>query len=348
VVCVAGTVNCKISVNVNKQSSCLSRRTYATKMPNLPGVPSKNGPGIQKHISALKYKSRNAAYKKRLTPGKDEWSIVGYSVAESFDIIGLSEALVEQRIYDQIRLADDVDHSCLFVTNQYQVDVETKEIFIFKEGCLVFWNVPELERDSVLRFVKAYGEDCYENQLIFDESEMMSYCESKNGSSHLSKGVIHVESCADPLVKYAFSNAIVSSVKLGTWEASLDRIIDSIEHISEDMKRNNVKMTLAEVMQKTGEMLALRHMINLSSDLLDTPDFYWDREQLEQFYHSTCSHLAVGKRTKVVNEKLSHCIELMELIANQLNADHGARLEWIIIILIAIEIGFEVLHVIRN
>jgi len=104
VVCVAGTVNCKISVNVNKQSSCLSRRTYATKMPNLPGVPSKNGPGIQKHISALKYKSRNAAYKKRLTPGKDEWSIVGYSVAESFDIIGLSEGLVEQRIYDQIRL----------------------------------------------------------------------------------------------------------------------------------------------------------------------------------------------------------------------------------------------------
>ena len=32
-----------------------------------------------------------------------------------------------------------------------------------------------------------------------------------------------------------------------------------------------------KVLQKTGEILALRHLINLSSDLLDTPDFYWDR-----------------------------------------------------------------------
>jgi len=303
---------------------------------------------MTKHISSLKYKSRSGASKKRLTPGKDEWSIVGYSVAESFDILGLVEGVERQRIYSQMPLADDVDHSCLYITNQLQVDVQTREIFIFKDGCVVFWNVPELERDSVLRFVKAYGEDCYEDQLIFDESEMMNYCESQNGNSYLTKGVIHVGKEADTLAKYAFSNAIVASVKLGTWEASLDRIIDSIEHISEDMQRNNVKMTLAEVMQKTGEMLALRHMINLSSDLLDTPDFYWDREQLEQIYHQTCSHLAVGKRTQVVNAKLSHCIELMTLIADQLNADHGARLEWIIIILIAIEIGFEVLHAVKN
>jgi len=303
--------------------------------------------GIKKNISALRYKGRNSLAKRRSTPGKDEWSTVGYSVAESLDLIGLSQAIQEQLIYSQMPLADDVDHSCLYATNKYHIDsdVQHKEIFFFKEGCVVFWNVPELERDGVLRFIRAYSEDSYSQDLVFDESEMMNYCISNTGSSHLDKGVIHVQSDCDRLVKYSFSNAIVSSVKLGIWEATLDRIIDSIEHVSEDMKRNKIKMSIADVMQKTGEMLALRHMINLSSDLLDTPDFYWDRERLERLYMETCSHLAVGKRTRVVNEKLSHCLELMELIANQLNADHGARLEWIIIILIAIEICFEVLHV---
>ena len=47
---------------------------------------------------------------------------------------------------------------------------------------------------------------------------------------------------------------------------------------------------------------------------MDTPDFYWDRESLEDLYTKTCTHLAVSKRTRVVNEKLTHCLEIMEMI----------------------------------
>ena len=38
------------------------------------------------------------------------------------------------------------------------------------------------------------------------------------------------------LEKFAFSNAMAASVKLGALETSLDKIIDSIEFLSEDMK----------------------------------------------------------------------------------------------------------------
>ena len=72
------------------------------------------------------------------------------------------------------------------------------------------------------------------------------------------------------------------------------------------------------MLQKTGEILELRHLLNLSSDLLDTPDFYWDREDLEHLFGVTCSHLAVSKRTRVVNEKLGHCLEIIEMINNHL------------------------------
>ncbi len=30
-----------------------------------------------------------------------------------------------------------------------------------------------------------------------------------------------------------------------------------------------------------------------------TPDFYWDREDLELLYNKTCNYLDVGRRTKV-------------------------------------------------
>lgn len=299
-----------------------------------------------KPVSALRFKTR-PTIKKKLGPGQDEWSVVGYSSAESLDLLGLQDDLQNQGLYSQVPLSEDLEPSCVFVTNKYNLEGEgkSKEIFFFKVGCVVFWNVPELERNSVLKSLSKFSDDSYEEDVLFGESEMMSYKMSKTNNAHLDKGTINIADDSDVLVKYTFSNAIASSVKLGSWEGSLENIIDSIEFIAEDLKRNaKVKIRMEEVLQKSGEILALRHLINLSSDLLDTPDFYWDREEMENLFLATCSHLAVAKRTKVVNEKLSHCLEVMDMISSHLSHEHGAFLEKIIIVLIAIEIGFELIH----
>lgn len=47
---------------------------------------------------------------------------------------------------------------------------------------------------------------------------------------------------------------------------------------------------------------------------------------------------------KVMNEKLNHCIELADLVASNLNDIHHVRLEWMIIILIMVEVAFEMIH----
>lgn len=45
-----------------------------------------------------------------------------------------------------------------------------------------------------------------------------------------------------------------------------------------------------------------------------------------------------------MNEKLNHCVELAELVSFNLNDAHHIRLEWMIIVLIMVEVGFEILH----
>ncbi|XP_073506067.1 required for meiotic nuclear division protein 1 homolog isoform X3 [Phyllobates terribilis] len=110
--------------------------------------------------------------------------------------------------------------------------------------------------------------------------------------------------------------------------------------------RKKLKLSHDDVMQNIGELFALRHRINLSSDLLMTPDFYWDRENLEHLYDKTCQFLSINRRVKVINEKLQHCTELTDLMRNHLNEKHGLRLEWMIVILITIEVLFELGRVI--
>lgn len=106
---------------------------------------------------------------------------------------------------------------------------------------------------------------------------------------------------AGNLDKYTFSNAMAQSVKLGIWEASLNRYVDSIEFVTEDLKAGKkLRMTQQEVLMKQGELFALRHRINLSSDLLDTPDFYWERDDLENLYQQICGYFSIAKRTRVI------------------------------------------------
>lgn len=45
-----------------------------------------------------------------------------------------------------------------------------------------------------------------------------------------------------------------------------------------------------------------------------------------------------------MNEKINHCIELVHLLSSHLNDKHHIRLEWMIILLIMVEVMFEVLH----
>jgi glutathione synthase len=101
-------------------------------------------------------------------------------------------------------------------------------------------------------------------------------------------------------------------------------------------------------LQKTGELFALRNELNLNSDLLDTPEFYWEHENLETLYHKMYNYLSISRRTDVMNEKLAQCCELLELISGHLNDKHHVRLEWMIIALITIEVVMEIVHVIER
>ncbi|XP_074643031.1 required for meiotic nuclear division protein 1 homolog [Tubulanus polymorphus] len=312
--------------------------------------------GIQKHVSPLS--TRRAARKKSSRDGgavKREYMVSAYSIAEECDLEGLMKEIETQGLYALCPLPDTKD--VLHLNAIYKVDDETREIFIFREGSAVFWNVPYDEEMEVLKFLHKYLEDPYSLKLVNGEAEELTFKYTDTPTKldgdeihiHISGSKSEENSQAIQHQKYAFSNALSLSVKLGIWEASLEKYVASIEWVTEDLKNGkSIRMTKPQVLIKTGELFTLRHLINLSSDLLDTPDFYWDREDLESLYQSTCSQLNINRRTMVMNEKLNYCVELTQLVSDHLNQDHQSRLEWIIIILILVEVIFECIHYAEN
>ncbi|XP_022907227.1 required for meiotic nuclear division protein 1 homolog [Onthophagus taurus] len=309
--------------------------------------------GIQDKISSLQLKKRPARKKRTLeeedlkikTPGF--FDVTAFSTADEYNLEKLLSGLKQEDLYEP-KFVDNTD--VVHAVAKYQVGDEPRELFFFREGTIVMWNISELEIENILNFIKTFETDAYSESLIQNEAEYMNYrCQNDRKPSLTSNGEILIPPEDNTLEKYTFSNAMALSVKLGCWEASLQRYIDTIEFVTDDLKfGRKIKMSQDDVLRKHGELFALRHVINLSSDLLDTPDFYWDQDQLEVLYSHVCGYFSIAKRTRVMNEKINHCVELIELLSSHLSDKHHVRLEWMIIVLIMVEVGFETLHYVER
>lgn len=303
--------------------------------------------GIQEHISSLQLKKRPLLRKKpvrTLEESQGVYNITAFSTAEEYDLEDLVKGLKQEDLYTPYKIESNND--VIHAVAKYSLESEPREIFFLREGSVVLWNITELESSNILNFLRPYEHDRYSERIIQEEVDTMGYkhqIEGKAGDLDAVKGVFCITE--NTLQKFACTNAMALSVKLGIWEALLEKYIGSIEEVTEDLKRGTkVKMTQEQVLRKHGELFVLRHVMNLSSDLLDTPDFYWDREELEGLYLQTCNYFSIGRRTKVMNEKINHCIELIELLSSHLSDKHHVRLEWMIIVLIMVEVGFEIIH----
>nr|XP_049698859.1 required for meiotic nuclear division protein 1 homolog isoform X1 [Helicoverpa armigera] len=326
-----------------------------------PTVPIENGTiPIKKKTVHKKAKPADLSHK------EGHFLTMAYATANSYDLKSLKEALVQQKLYEPGTLKANELGDVVVANAVYSVGSEPREIIFFREGGIVFWNCTELEARNVLDFVRPYEIDSYPRDVVEKEREVMTYVyhpnarSKKSGSeaaiTNTTKGRrkrCHLQESSFVLVpkrdnsleRYTFSHAMMQSARLGAWESRLEALAASVSSHTAAMQHDGAAhVDKKEVVRKLGELFSLRHMLNVESDLLDTPDFYWEEEQLERLYSSTVAYFTISRRTRVLNERLAHCVELLELLSSWAADRHHVRLEWMVIALILAEVCFELLH----
>lgn len=252
--------------------------------------------------AALVVKKRPLRKKRFDEQGREgKFNVFAYATADEYDLESLHTALTKQDLYETKKFYTESGEDVLHVRSKINVEPEPRDIFFFREGSVVLWNCSEPETKTILRNLKQFEISPYDEAIIKAEKEIMNYAYVDGGSGCLKDETFYVQLNGDgDLEKYTFSNAMTSSVKLGIWEAILDNYIDGLATVTSDLKDGRrIKMSRAAILRKTGELFALKHLINLESDLLETPDFYWDREALEQLFTKTCSYFSIARRKRV-------------------------------------------------
>ncbi|KAJ9148597.1 required for meiotic nuclear division protein 1 like protein [Pleurostoma richardsiae] len=236
--------------------------------------------------------------------------------------------------------------------------VSNGDIFVFPSGTVVSWSLPPDVVDNLAtkQLLRAAGEPHVGRREVEDLEFVAD--PSRDGSSMKGDVVVlgtrrevtHGDRLDTTLAKIAFSSGLARSTKLAVLESSLTDYFESTRRIPALLSRGSrLPLSRRFILQKTGELLGLRAQLNHYSELTDSlPDIFWDQSSelgLEGYYEQVGRALDVNVRIRALNQKMDYAQEIASVLREMSTEKHSARLEWIIIVLITVEVVFELRRV---
>lgn len=211
-------------------------------------------------------------------------------------------------------------------------------VFLFSFGATVYWGIPKDKELAIIDSLQKFSE----NPLQEFETDEFTYIYGE--TQKVAEDEIVLPN-TDILTKLAISYGVAQSVKLGTFENSLQKTFNKTRQIPEDLAKNGkISLSKNEIRRKMGELFIERNSINLHADVLDIPEFFWEYPELEPLYRMIANYLDISTRVEILNQRLDVIHELFQMLDTELKHQHSSRLEWIIICLIVIEVIVSLSH----
>ncbi|CAK7201891.1 hypothetical protein SEUCBS139899_004606 [Sporothrix eucalyptigena] len=296
-------------------------------------------------------------------------------LAESFDMVRVM-AILQNQGFELDPDGSGFESHEVVHARKWWIDPDQEEnddawrevdLFVFESGTIVGWGLPADAVDALaISHLVAAADDPFVN---LRETETLDFRRDASRETSAMRGDVvvlgtrHEASEGDRLAttraQIAFSSGLARSTKLAVLEQSFTEYFESTRRIPEILAGRKSggmggggglgRISQKFILQKTGELLSLRAQLNHYRELTDAlPDIFWDARAelgLEGYYEQVGRALDVGVRIKTLNQKMDYAQEIATVLREVSSERHGTRLEWIIILLIAVEVVFELRRV---
>lgn len=216
--------------------------------------------------------------------------------------------------------------------------MHSQDAFFFSYGVTLFWGFSEEEELDILDLLKPI-----ETEPLTSIEQDWFDCSYGEAAQIKRDEVILAD--REILTKLAVSYGLAQATKLTSFENRISQTIAKTSQLPRDLAiRGTINLTRKEISQKIGELFLDRSSVNLHSDILDEPEFFWEYPEHHPLYHNTIKCFDLAHRIDVLNTRLSTLGDLWKILSTQLNHQHSSLLEWTIIWLIVIEVVLALLH----
>lgn len=246
---------------------------------------------------------------------------------------GDEEGLNERKL---IRLADEGG----------EIDIgKRSDLFIFEYGVIIMWGYSIKEETAFLEDLARFESEKLSGEDI--QIEEFNYYITQSYQPRIYNDFITLRDDSNYMLKLSISHALAQSVKISLFEELVDNTIEDTQDIPQQIAHTGkVEMTRDEIMKSIGELFILRININLHGSVLDSPELIWSEPHLEPIYQATRGYLEINQRVELLNQRLEVISDLLQMLKEQLGHSHEESLEFIVVVLVGVEIFVSVINII--
>ncbi len=221
---------------------------------------------------------------------------------------------------------------------------EATDLFFFAHGCFISWNLKRTAEIDLLKEIRPFSTEPLDK--IETDHFSFKYGEETSLETHerFNLDIITLES-DHVQIKLAISYGLAESIKLEYYEELIIKTIKKNSRLPEELARTGkISLSRKAISQRMGEIFIEMSSVNLNSDYLDVPEYFWRYANLENYYTMTEQFLDITRRVTALNQRLDVLHQFFDMLTGQLQFQHSALLEVIIILLILIEIFISLIQ----
>lgn len=207
-------------------------------------------------------------------------------------------------------------------------------VYLSRFGGVVFWNCPEALVRQLHEELKGLPD------LEGVEEQTRDFLRVKVGAAEDAVGFSEVHLREFTLEKLGIvSLALAQSVALDHFEGAVSRVMARFQPVVEVLAREGrLILPHREVLRFVGFAMEIRAAVMNNLTLFDDPPETWESEALAHLDSALFDQFDLEERLAAIREKLAYLQDAGTTFRGLLDTRKDQRLEWIIILLILVEI----------
>ncbi|AEH00500.1 RMD1 family protein [Lacinutrix sp. 5H-3-7-4] len=248
------------------------------------------------------------------------YNVVAYQVASTINIKESQKQLSWKLLFQD---SDEL----------YYKTSQDSFIYIFQYGIVSFFNVEETIIKSCLTKIKPFCTN-YFSQKLSEETEVIIKPETlKVQFSHVELPTLNEE-----MIRLVMLNTS-QSVALNRYsEITETLLVETNKHTLYLEEKGKLDISGNKLKRFIGKTLNIKNRISENLYIFDSPEITWEVEELNVLNIELKKTFDLKDRYRLIQERIEIIKENLELFKDIMDHKESSRLEWIIIILIVIEV----------
>jgi uncharacterized Rmd1/YagE family protein len=224
---------------------------------------------------------------------------------------------------------------------------ESHRVMITSFGAIVFFPFEE----AIAKLVSSKIIETLKDPFVEKEVEDRLIVEIGANEDQFFHHEIHLkESDSTPIRLRIIAMLLAQSVALDHLERETDSALHGFTQYLQDLReQGKIRMSARKILKNIGFAMQIRFMVLNNVALFDKPAETWDNEFIETLYQELLDFFDIAERQEVLSTKLDFISENTRIVFEVLSSRKSHNLEWIVIILIGIEIiGLGLVELVRK